>query len=268
MKKTLKLLSLCFVAVALSMNFAACGDGEDDDNHGNTPGGTTGNRYAMSASGRNIKTITLLSQLNISFVYDAQGRVVQDNFELEGDVFSTSYEYGDGIITTTSSEGGEVYGTRTLTLTDGLITSIVGEYDGEAASMTFQYDGRKLVSYNYSDGYETYTLTWSDDNIVSSPSVFSGGEVNVPHTYNSDLISNDRLEMIFCTLIEEYGLLLQGYYGDGTKNRLSSTTLDMDGTPAEMSYSYTFDANNEVSTIDLSIMGYPLGMPTTVVWED
>ncbi len=271
MKKTFKLIGMCLMAFAMGMSFAACNPGDDDDNNGNTPGGGTGggtggNRYAMSASGRNIQSMSFMSQLTFSFTYDAQGRVVQDVIEIEGSRIVNSYEYGDGIITATYSEDGEVYGTRTLTLTDGLITSAVGEYEGETESMTFQYDGRKLVGFTY-DG-ESYTFEWTDGNITSSPGVFSEGTENSPHTYNTELVSNDRLELIYCgVMVEEFGLLLQGYYGDGTKNRLNTSSAVMEGMPVDFSYIYTFDADNELSSIDLSVMGYPLGMPTTVVWE-
>ncbi len=254
MKKTLKLMALCVVAVAMSASFAACGD-DDDDNHnngGNTSGNDIPSTAMSSTTGRNLSKIRLLGCLDIFFDYDTEGRVAKMYYSvndlLQGNLdIAAQYDYYTDSIEATHSRNDSIILSRSYTLTDGLITHLKETTGSNVTHLAFQYQNRQLINVTL-NGSPWLTVTWEDGNIIQSNS--ADKEIR-KFTYDETAYSNNRVELIhaYNPLSGDYGLVLQGYYGNGTRHRHSTMSKTVEGSPTDYtdySLSYHLDTYNDV----------------------
>ncbi len=264
MKKTFKLIGLSLVALAMSMNFAACDDDDDNQNNGNggNDGGSTPS-YAMSTTtGRNVAVMNMYDQTDVFFTYDEKGRLVEQYFDFEGMRHSSIYEYFDNRIEGRYTQGSANVYTRTFTLTDGLITSMIEVGSGDTVLTTCQYHDRYLVDVVV-DGFPYFTATWEDGNMMQSNDYTSGVTT---YSYDESSHNSNRTELyaIFGGFTD-YGLLLQGYYGNSTRNHLTSLNTPERVVPV----SYTLDEHGDVTRYSFSITlyGEEIAMPTSFTWQ-
>ncbi len=255
MKNAFKLIGLCLAAVAISLIFAACGD--DEENDGNTP-----TRQTMSTSGKNIKSMEIFDDESISFTYDAQGRVATETSHDGDDFYTTNFEYNDNNIIANTYCNGETYQRTVYTLTEGLITECAIYYNDSIYNCN-EY-------YQYQNGY----LTHCSDSSINFEQQHTWAEGNLTHVANSldspidwfysTTDSKDRVELLL--IIErDYAMVLQGYYGHGTKKRIRQAQFsDYDGW-FETDFNYTYDNNGDVSTISTMVEGEPITF--SFVWE-
>ncbi len=268
MKKAFKLMALCFVAMALSMNFAACGDDDDNTNNngGTTPGGNDNGGIpatAMSSTtGRNVAVMNMYDQTDVFFLYDDQGRIIEQYFDFEGTRYTSTYEYYENRIEGNYTQGNTTNYSRTFTLTDGLITAMTEQYGGDTTLTTCQYQDRYLVDVVVDD-FPYYTFVWQDGNLVSSNDYTSG---ITTYSYNENSLNSNRVELytIFGGFTD-YGLLLQGYYGNSTRHHISQMNTPSRVVPL----TYTVDESGDVTCVSFSITiyGEEIPMPTHFTWQ-
>ncbi len=256
MKKTFKLIGMCLVALAMTLNFAACTPGDDDDNNGNTPGGNDGGgtgfpTTAMSSTtGRNLAGLNMYGQVDFFFDYDAEGRVVKQSYTLEGTEVSTKYVYHKDSIEATYKQDGELLYTRTFTLSDGLITQLSETYGDIVTDIDFQYQDRQLTNVSYK-GATIMSLMWEDGNIVQ---VYDPTNGTATFDYDENANSNNRIELYGSfSGFTDYGLLLQGYYGNGTRHRQNHMSMSLSGMPVDADISYVLDEAGDVSVYSIQV---------------
>ncbi len=261
MKKTFKLIGMCLVALAMTMTFAACEPRDSGNNDDNDSGGIPA-RQAMSTSGRNIKTLSINSGGNeddavANFTYDAQGRVVQESIQTDGELLVTTYEYNEGTVVATRSDNNMPYSTIIYTLADGRVVSSV-ETDNYAPknsyTLSYQYLNGCLTAIGDGDYISSYT--WSDGNLTG----MDDGEVEV--AYNTDNCTG-KVELWLLASFDDLSMALQGYFGNGTKNRPISVTNHY--AKATFTISYEVDSYGDPTTITTTYGG--ISETLTIVWE-
>ncbi len=261
MRKAFKLIGLSLVAIAMSVNFSACKEDEEKENNGTGNGGTPA-RQAMSTSGRNIKTLSINSGGNeddavANFTYDAQGRVVQESLLVDGECMTTTYEYNEGTVVATRSIDNMPYSTIVYTLADGLVTGSVetnSDDPDDTYTVSYQYQNRCLTAMGKSDDMSTYT--WSNGNLTG----MDDGDVEV--AYNTDNCTG-KVELWLLASFDDLSMALQGYFGNGTKNRPISLTNNFVG--ATFTITYEVDSYGDPTTITTSYGG--MSESVNIVWE-
>ncbi len=267
MKKTFKLFTLCLVALAMGMNFAACGD--DDDNNQNNGDGSNDNgggstpSYAMSTTtGRNVSVMNMYDQTDVFFSYDDQGRIVEQYYDFEDSRYSATYQYFDNRIEGSYTQSSGTSYTRTFLLTDGLITSMTEQYGGDTTLTTCQYQDGYLVNVVVDD-FPYYDFVWQDGNLISSNDYTSG---ITTYSYDENSLNSNRTELyaIFGGFTD-YGLLLQGYYGNSSRNHLRQ----MNTTARVVPITYTLDESGDVTrySFSITVAGEEMAMPTGFTWQ-
>ncbi len=263
MRKTFKLIGLCLVAIAMSVNFSACTEDEEEENNNGGGNGGTPARQAMSTSGRNIKTLSINSggyedDAVANFTYDAQGRVVQESILADGELLVTTYEYNEGTVVATRSIDNNIhYSTIVYTLAPGRdISSEETDSDVPEASYTlsYQYQNGCLTAIGESGYMSTYT--WSDGNLTG----MDDGEVEV--AYNTDNCTG-KVELWLLASFDDLSMALQGYFGNGTKNRPISVTNHY--AEATFTISYEVDSYGDPTTITTTYGG--ISETLNIVWE-
>ncbi len=265
MTKTFKLVGLCLLTLSLTLSVASCcGNDDDDNNNGTNPGGTPAT-HAMSTSGRNIKTLTLSESgdnVVANFTYDAQGRVTQENIDVDGEHMVTTYEYNDGTIVATRSANNAPYGTIVYTLTDGLVSNSV-ETDAEDPNNTYsyryQYQDKCLTAFGDSD-YMT-SCSWTNGNLTG----MDDGEVAI--AYSTEATATSKIELWLLAEFDDLSLALQGYFGNGTKNRLAAITNNFVGATFNVAYEVDNHGDPTHITISLSYGGETSVQEIDIVWE-
>ncbi len=244
-------ISIVLVSFLLSLNLVACGNKEKD--HG-----------AMSASGKRIKKIDMI-HYDLHFFYDLQGHVISSAMISDSDaVSSIAFIYTDSTIAITHIEKGIEYDKGLYTLTDGLITHFTSYNDdgGIDYTETYRYQDRYLVSCRYDDGIETYesSYTWHNGNIIQN-TLYDNASA---YSYGSD-VAQDKLELWIITDYEP-ALVLQGYFGNGTTNRLSQLPNIESENGAPLNVTYDYGKKDDVISISVST-DLHAGDATTIEWE-
>ncbi len=236
----LRLATLLFLC--LSVAFTACEyftEREDEDN-GNSSNTFTG---AMSTSGKRIKKMIDPYGDVHNFAYDAQGRILSYVESCDDDwggiVHLRSYSYDRNTIEVSIYRNGVERGREVFMLSNNRIVSWTAyEADGTIhMKQTFEYRDENFVKCNYyeSDGEMfPYHLTWNNGNIIQL--VEDNGDIE--HYNYGEENNHDRLELYWIGWDLDLALVLQGYYGNGTKNRLHQISGRIN-----LSYAYNSDGD-------------------------
>ncbi len=264
MQKTFKLISLSLIALFMSMSFIAC-DPPEGEGNGTNSGGTTGTPGAMSTSGKRIKTMLNDSDM-YTFSYDAQGRVASCVQSCnDGTVYTATYTYGNNSIEVVHTDNGEPDGRDVYTLANGLVSNLTSYDDDGSVSYTesYQFQDKNFVGCTYTDEEGPYNthFTWSNGNLTEWD---DEGDFTT-FDYNTTA-SRDKIELWLVTNDYDLALVLQGYFGNGTKNRLNQvTSSSSDGDEYHMTLYYNYNDDGDVASFVLMFMGMP--DTYTFTWE-
>ena len=227
--KTLRFIGMAIVAIIMSVNFAACGD-DDEEN-------PTYKRL-LSAS----YTDEDGEVVNIPIEYDTQGRITKITWnETSRDSYEMNeYTYGsDQIIKTRSYSYDENKVVTTYKLVNGIIVSGSDRYGEYVYSYNAQNQLIKVT-----DNSMVYNITWEDNNIKTiSDYTFTYSNISYQPLIGGDLYWIDDFfdEVLFS----------QGFFGMRPKNLIKS----MDGDD-NYSYNYVVDSQGYVTKAVDSYGGY------------
>lgn len=190
------------MAVCMGVAVTACGDDEDDNGGGVSPGEVP----AVSMTDTNGNPVYVRSIGSVSFEYDANGKLISfsndgEVYSIKGNSFSFSY-----------AEDGEEETINVSVNKQGLISAISyrfyekdnhGEEEKDEGKLTYSYNGKKQLtsvsgngSWSATDmengkkvgewsgkGTLKETLTWQNDNLVRADMTSSSSETG---TYQED----------------------------------------------------------------------------------
>ncbi len=228
------------MTIVMSVCFVACG-GSDND---------------TSTTKKRIKQIAT-DDYTTTFAYDTEGHIVKETIirnEGTHDCDSTVYQYNDTNIVATRYHNGIVHSLSECTLTDNLITYIE-DCRGEGWPMIeeyhFEYEGKNMVKRRVEGGKVFFTR--NDDNITESlwtePDSYNI-VITQKFTYDNTVASSLVESWNVCEAFS-FALFIQGYFGNGTKNRVTTKEEVYFGSPSTTTYTYETDSD-----------GYPIVIAT------
>lgn len=229
MKKTFRLIGMGLMALAVSVNFAACGSDDDDDDDG-------------SVNGSRIVSITTTwtddEDVEVRrFDYDNAGRIIKVTYDYsyaDEDNDYTTYEYSDSKIIETEYEDDDVFSNE-YTLTDGKITSCkkqrimsgktytMGEEYYEYDDNNYMTQARSINQNGISTSQSTYY--WEDGNLVAITQKNNSYAMTVNYTY-TDINASAGYNTPDIGYDGEHVLYNQGYFGTKSKNLIKSEGSD------------------------------------------
>ena len=229
--KTIRFISLAFVATVISVSLCACGDDDDSPLIPVDPNAKHITRIYYQENNGKFKEII--------YSYDSQGRVAQmvekSNLRDTWTHFDTyDYTYGDNTITV-YYKGKYYFDSKyTYTLTNGRITSLRKETQNNQPSVeSYSYDEQGyLKTRNLERYYETYTWEGSFLKSANYPDyclMYEYSNYKVPVNYIPVNLFDEKMAV----------LAMQGFFGKMPSHLISSiTNYKSNGVSSTTPYNY------------------------------
>ncbi len=260
MKKTLKLIGMCLAAFAMSMNATACINHEDC--------------IRMSTTNKQLKQVSASYGERVTsdfFYYDTEGRIakaLQIN-HTNKDTLTLLYRYSDDSIIVSYFKKDTAYGKEEYALNNGLITYALFAFgkegdEGGTSDFRFEYKNNKMVRLTLNDE-ESTLFTWKDGNLIHlTDEEAKYYFADITYTSNKTTCRWDLWATTFLRY-QNLALLMQGYFGDGTKFR--ATTLTEATSPDTTVTTYTYETDSDGYPIRCSWIEEGSEITYTLVWE-
>ncbi len=268
MKKAFNIISLCLMVIAMSACFVACGGKEKKGDYDEPA-----TKKRLKQIHERVEVCECSQTYTTTFAYDAEGHIIKETtIKDNGDSVVSIYQYSDtAIVVTTCNEYFDgTNSTAKCTLTDGLITHIeyITKIDDSPLFVTyyFEYEDNHMTQQGLAGN--SAIITWNDGNITESMWTEPGSHniaTTQKFTYDSTATT---------TLVESWNvceafslaLFIQGYFGNGTKNRVITKNEVRFGT--EFTTTYTYETDSDGYPIRCSqIAEYDGETTRTLVWE-